>query len=286
MKAYAEFRIPEDYAKEFLPDNLGKSTSTKIAKRVRVLIGSEIYNQIGEIYELVRNRDQDYFFLGWEIQRTYSQNELDSARLLLLKTIKTFEPAGEECGTIYDNQNICDICGAGIRQVSELILDLNTIPKNVNIARTISDEIIIDQEFVDILVNNNITGYQLDPVHHKGLQKRSYGHQKKAWHQLIFTSTVNVHPTTKTGENPFDEDKENMYRCKKGHTIGLDILSDLSVYENSWDGSDIVATREFLGVNRGLLRTSPLLLVSQKLFRLMREKQFKGFTLEVAHLIK
>lgn len=285
MKEYAEFRIPEDYAKEFLPGNIGKSTSTKIARSVRVLIGSEIYNRIGEYYQLVKKRDRKYFYLGWEIRRTYSESELNSAKLLLLKTIKTFEPAGEECGTIYNHQNVCNICGAGIRQGSDLFLDLNAVPKNVNIARTISDEVIIDQEFADTLNNHNMTGYRLGPVHHKNIQKKSARRSLKTWHQLIVTSSVNVHPATKTGEDPFNIDEENNYRCKRGHTIGLDILSELSVYEKSWDGSDIVATKELFGVNRGLLRTSPLLLVSQRLFRLMREIKFKGFTVEVVHLI-
>lgn len=285
MKEYAEFRIPEDYAKEFLPDNLGKSTSTKIARKVRVLVGSETYNEIGEFYRLVKNRDRKYFFLGWEIQRTYSTTELDSAKLLLLKTIKTFEPAGEECGTVYNRQNACNICGAGIRQVSDLFLDLNAVPQNVNIARTISDEVIIDQEFVDILLNHNMTGYKLSPVHHKNIQKKSARRSLKRWYQFIVTSSVNVHSATKTGEDPFNINEENKYRCKRGHTIGLDILSELSVYEKSWDGSDIVATRELFGVNRGLLHTSPLLLLSQRLFRLLREMKFKGFTVEVVHLV-
>lgn len=285
MKEYAEFRIPEGYAKEFLPDNLGKSTSTKIARKVRTLIGSEIYNRIGEHYQLVNRRDRKYFYLGWEIQRTYSTAELASAKLLLLKTIKTFEPAGEECGTVYDRQNACNICGAGIRQVSDLFLDLNTVPQNVNIARTISDEVIIDQEFADVLSNHNMTGYKLGPVHHKNLQKKSTRRSLKTWHQLIVTSPVNVDPATKTGEDPFNIDEENKYRCERGHTIGLEILSELSVYEKSWDGGDLVATRELFGVNRGLLRTSPLLIVSQRLFRLLRDLKFKGFTVEVVHLV-
>jgi len=283
MKAYAEFRIPESYAEKFLSGNIGKKSMTKIARKVKVPVGSNLYNEIGRIYGQIKTIDQKHFFLGWNIHRKYSPRELDDAKLLLLKTVKTFEPAGEECGTIYDTQDACDICGAGRRQVSDLVLDYNTIPKTANIAKTISDEVIVDQEFVDILVNNNMTGYKLGTVLYKSHQARSTKHPSNRWYQLMVNSLVNVHPATKTGEDPFDFDEENKYRCKKGHTIGLDILSELSIYERSWDGSDIVATMELLGVNRGLLHTAPLLLVSQRLFQLI--KKLKGYTVEVVHLI-
>ena len=279
MKTYAEFRIPESYAKEFLPENLGTNLVGFIRK-VRVPIESEMYERIGEIYKLVRNRDQKYFFFGWGIQRIYSQQELESSELLLLKIAKTFSPAGLECGTVYDNQNTCKICGTGIRQMSELILDLNKVPKNVDIARTISNEIIISKELANILIESKATGYELKPVHHK-----SPKHPQKTWYQLLTTSLININPTTKTGEDPFDQDKDNSYRCKNGHTIGLDILSELSINRDSWDNSDIVATRQMLGVNRGLLRTYPLLVISQRLYSLMKTMKCKGFTVEKVKLV-
>ena len=278
MKAYAEFRVPESYAKEFLPAELGKNITGSVRK-IRVPVESKIYERIGEIYRLVRSRDQRYFFLGWSINRSYSKIELEAAELLLLKINKTFEPAGLECGTVYSDQNTCEFCGTGIEQISDLILDLNTVPKNVDIARTISNEIIISQELANILVNN-ITGYELKLVHHKSAK-----YQKKIWHQLITTSLVKINSTTKTGEDPFNEDKGNKYRCVKGHTIGLDILSELSIDRDSWDGSDLAATKELFGVNRGLLRTYPLLVISQRLYSLMKEMDCKGFTVEVVKLI-
>lgn len=283
MKAYVEFRIPETYAKEFLPPNLGKNLRDFV-RRVRVPGNSETYERIGEIYKFIRLRDQDYFFLGWDIQRNYSERELESAELLLLKISKTFEPAGLECGTKYDNQRACEICGSGIQQVSELILDLNTIPKNVDVARTISNEIVISSKMAGILADNGVTGYEIGPVHHKVVRSRADNDPQKIWHQLVVNPSVNVDPITKTGNDPFDNDKEDNYRCKNGHTIGLNILSELSIYRDSWDGSDIVATRQLLGVNRGLLRTYPLLLISQRLYGLMKQAACKGFTVEVVNL--
>lgn len=279
MKEYVEFRIPESYAKEFLPTNLGKNITDSV-RQVHVSVGSEIYKKIGEIDSLVWNRYQKHFFLGWNIKRIYGRKELGSAELLLLKIAKTFEPAGLECGTIYNDKNICEICGTGMQQMSDLILDLNTIPKNVDIARTISNEIIISQKLAKLLADNPVTGFEVKPVNHIAPK-----YKKMPWHQLKITSLVSINSITKTGNRPFDEDEENDYRCKNGHTLGLNILSELSINRDSWDNSDIVATKQFFGVNRGLLRTYPLLVISQRIYSLMMAMKCKGFTVEVVRLV-
>ncbi len=339
MRAIAEFRVQESYAKEFLPANLGKNL-TDTVRKIQVPVGSEIYERIGELTKLVRTRYNTYFFAGWNIKRIYTKEELESAALLHLKITRAFEPVGIECGTIYDRTNTCEICGAGMRQMSELILDMNTIPKSVDIARTLSDEIVVSQELADILGENKITGCELKPVHHKhydqrmsiDLSKSKTGrevlqlaqeagspyptwqfwvwlnkpeqkhlmekvqaerriparlihYQKKPWYQLIVTSSVNVNPATKTGNNPFDEDVNNEYRCRYGHTIGLAVLSELFIDRDSWDGSDVAKTNQLVGVNRGVLRASPLLVISQRLYKLLIEAKIKGFTVEVVRLV-
>jgi hypothetical protein len=279
MKVYVDFRVPESYAKEFLPPDLGRNI-TDTVRQIRVQTGSDIYRKIGDIDRLVRSRDKKHFFLGWIIQRTYTRKELEEAKLLRMKIVKTFEPAGFECGTVYDANNTCEICGTGIRQMSELILDLNAVPKNTDIARTISNEIIVSERISKILIGNKVTGYEVKPVHHT-----SPKYQKEPWFQLMVNSFVHVNSETITGNRPFDEDEKNEYRCSKGHTIGLDILSELYIDEASWDGSDFVETKELFGVNRGLLRTYPLLLVSHRLYKLMIETKCRGFDVERVNLI-
>ena len=112
MKEYAEFRIRENYAREFLPNDMGKCLMD-LVRLSKITSYSDEYRKIGDITRLVRKRDNKYLFFGWSIQRIYSKEELLSAKLLLLKLTKTFEPAGEECGTIYDYKDICEICGSG-----------------------------------------------------------------------------------------------------------------------------------------------------------------------------
>ena len=284
MKAFAEFRIPERYAKQFLPADLGKSF-LNFTRIVRVPVESDLYIRIGELQKLFMSKYQDFFFLGWEYHRIYSPDELESAELLLLKIKRTFEPAGEECGTIYDHGDICEDCGSGIRQVSDLILDLHSIPKNVSIARTISNEIIMTDEMAKSLSDNYITGYELKPVHGKNPRKKQNASTQQIWRQLFVNSVANVSPITIAGNDPFDLDEKNEYRCINGHTFALNLLSELVIEKNSWDGSDFVRTKQLFGVNRGLLRTFSHIMLSQKVYRLFSEYKFKGFTFEVVKLV-
>jgi hypothetical protein len=97
-----------------------------------------------------------------------------------------------------------------------------------------------------------------------------------------------VAPVTRFGVDPFDADEAGEYRCPLGHVLGLNILSELSVVREDWDGADVCATRQWTGVrsrNGGAFRPHPLLLISQKLRRLLGELRAKGFDLEVAYLV-
>lgn len=105
------------------------------------------------------------------------------------------------------------------------------------------------------------------------------------WRQLVVTSTpVPVAPPTRFANSPYDDDAEGRYRCPLGHTAGLNILSEVTVRRDAWDGSDVVRTREYVGSRLGLLVPRPLILISQRVYRLLRELRATGFRVEVAHL--
>ena len=97
---------------------------------------------------------------------------------------------------------------------------------------------------------------------------------------------LGVAPQTRFGVAPFDEDEKGEYRCPKGHVLGLNLLSEVWVKREDWDGADVCATKQWVGYrsrNGGAFRPHPLLLVSQRLRRLLGELKAKGFELEVAH---
>jgi len=104
------------------------------------------------------------------------------------------------------------------------------------------------------------------------------------WRQLRVTGVpVEAVPPTAYGSNPFEVDDPE-FRCPLGHVAGLNVLSELVVDRRSWAGDDIVATRQLTGLREGLLVPSPSLLISPRLFRLMRENHIKGVRYEAAHL--
>jgi hypothetical protein len=168
------------------------------------------------------------------------------------------------------------VCGFGINQISNLILWNKSIPKNTDIARTISSEIIVSEKFSKQVILEGCTSFLFRPVENISRNRIIGG-----WNQLGSTSNIEISKNTKTGNSPFDLDVLNEYRCKYGHTIGLNRLSELFIYYDSWDGSDIVSTKQHFGVKRGLLRTYPIYCISQKVFRLIQENLIRGFSFEV-----
>lgn len=101
------------------------------------------------------------------------------------------------------------------------------------------------------------------------------------WPSLKCPSLAGFHcPLT-----PFDEDITGEYRCPLGDLIGLARMSELCISRTSYSGSDIIATSQFIGTRRGLLRPERFLLISPKLQRAIEQQKLRGFKLEVVHLV-
>jgi hypothetical protein len=129
---------------------------------------------------------------------------------------------------------------------------------------------------------HGILGASLHPVRAKGAKSL----EPSGWSQLVISRTeAEIVAPTRVGNDPFDDDLKNEYRCPQGHLLGLNLLSELSISSASVDGSDIVASRQFIGVRRGVLRPERVLLLSPKLRRLINSEKLKGCEIEVAHLV-
>ncbi|HZP46648.1 MAG TPA: hypothetical protein VFB15_13445 [Candidatus Binataceae bacterium] len=76
-----------------------------------------------------------------------------------------FEPAGEQCGTIYDETRACEICGASPPQISALRLDLRRVPR-ADITRTIANEAVVSERFVEAFHKADLSGADFDAVQH------------------------------------------------------------------------------------------------------------------------
>lgn len=283
MKATVEFRIDEKYAKEFLPDGLGIPLMGMVRK-IRVPVDSKTYFRIGELTQLIRERDNRSLFYGWNIIRKYSTSEIDAAQLFLLKITKAFEPSGIQLGTIYDKRNVCPFCGVGEIQVSELILNKKSLPKGVDIARSLSEEIVVNRGISNLIHNEAITGCILKSILFETTESTNNENPSPEWFQLQIVDGVKIGLNNKTGIAPFEPDDKGEYRCPKGHVMGLNLLSELSIFRSSWDGSDIAVTDKYFGLRKGILRPFPKIIISKKFYNLLQQYKIKGYSIEVVKL--
>src|SRR4051794_14705071 len=108
------------------------------------------------------------FFGFWDITRKYTRAEIAAANAFLFRIKGAFEPAAEELDReVYDDRDACPLCGTPRRQTRDLTLDLRRVPKRGGFAQTIADEWIADQQVADLLLDQEITGVTLRPVHHR-----------------------------------------------------------------------------------------------------------------------
>ena len=223
-------------------------------------------------------REYTNFTIG-EYFRRYTAGELRNAEILQLNIRPHFEPAGDECGTIYET--LCPHCNLGL-QMSELILDLRHVPLHKDIARTIAlVEWVVSSKFVHAFVEKGLSGAEFRSVFDFKNPMRS----SQQWHQLQVVGKAGaIAEETLVGRDPFSP-SEIDWRCPLGHSVAAQILSEVYLRRDAWDGSDIAVTSSLFGQGRNLLRPTPLVIISQRMYRVLQEAELKGYTVEVAHLI-
>lgn len=167
---------------------------------------------------------------------------MDTASFFQMKIKGTFEPAGEEYGTPYDETEACEICGASRKQISPLTLKKGSIPKK-DIARTIAGEVVVSEKFAEAFKQRGLKGAALEPV--------VFGKGASGYFQLIASSELELTVNAVAGVDLFDffegsepseftvtgghhvKLEKEVYKCPKGHTIGLNLLSEASVFNST-----------------------------------------------------
>lgn len=167
MQATYEFRVNSDYADRLFRPDEGKELGS--VRVIRISPDDSRFPEIGELSEEIdrETAGRAYFYAGWTIRYRCTQEELVRAKAFKLWPTHTFEPAGEECGTIYDESTACPHCGAGSTQVSDLRLDLRRVPNRKDLARTIAGEIVVSQRLAELLIDGKFKGVEVRPVRHK-----------------------------------------------------------------------------------------------------------------------
>jgi hypothetical protein len=276
MREKIEFRIPEVLAERYLPAALGQRLG--IARKLEVDAHDPLVIDIKRIDQQLRMSGEGALFTSWDVHRHYSRSELINAELLHGWPKKVFEPAGEECGTMYGD-NHCPECGAGASQLTPLFLDGRRVPYNVDFARTIANEIIVSASVREVFEARELSGVEFSPVKLSNKDgKLSVDH----FQLRVVGPPVLLDSKTRTGGNLFDE--SGYGRCPRGDVVGLNLLSEVTVRREGFVNADVMVTQEMIGVRRGLLRPRPILLFSPKAWRTIEERKLKGLVIEVAYL--
>lgn len=276
MKESYEFRIFKDnYG--LLPPN--KAQFNGMVYVLNIFKDDPIFLRIGEIEKELRKTQGKAFFSFWNVKRKYSKKEIDNTTLFHFKIKTMFEPAGEECGTLFDETSVCEICGANRKQISPLTLKKGTIPKK-DIARTIAGEIVVSEKFATVYKQRGLKGAKLEPV--------VFTKGDSNYYQLVAENEIELSQNTVAGINPFDLSTSNegeIYKCPKGHTIGLNLISEPYVLGSpNIQSNDVIASKQMIGVNRGLLKPEPLYFCSQDFKRMVDEEKLKGLEFELTHI--
>lgn len=251
---------------------------------VRVVLPSDD-PRMPEIIELQRTTSAEgpgeYLIGGVYVTRRYTKAEWSAAELFRVEVHTAFEPAGEECGTQYDESAVCPVCGAGRTRVGPLRLNVRRIPKQADVAETIAgDELVVSERVADAIRAEGLTGVELMPVIHAGKSADSL----PRWFELgVVSSLLAFAPSSRFGSSPINPD--NSSACPVGDKAGFRLLSEATIVRPSSPLSDFHLTAQYLGNRRGLLVPYRTLLMSPRAERLLASFRPRKLYREVAYVV-
>lgn len=277
MREIYDFRLFESEAARYLGEGIGIRIGA-LTRQVVTTAGADEFTLIGNVQRRLL-ADGRRLIASWNVRRKYTPSELAVAQILRLQVTRTFEPAGEECGTVYDETNACPYCGCNRSQVSPLRLRTGHLPTS-DLADTIARETVASGRLIRIARDVAATGLELAALEHCD-SSREYAGDFQQVH-VVGPRAELVAPTA-WGHTPFDD--EGSIPCPNGHVGGLNVLSEAHVSAASWPGLDVVLTRQHEGRTSGLLRPNPLVIISASAYRSLRQFKLTGWIAEVAHLV-
>jgi hypothetical protein len=89
---------------------------------------------------------------------------------------------------------------------------------------------------------------------------------------------------TQVGVNPFISTTYDTKPCPNGDLLGLRLISELWLRDETVPDRDIMTTQQYIGTRRGLLRPQRVMVVSRRLATAIEERGLSGFRLEPVNL--
>jgi len=278
MREILELRLSAAKAAQYIPEAVSQNQDPLDTVRLVLDAHDPLVERLRSVEATFWARGETLFTMC-EITRRYTPRELQSAERLKVEFWPFFMPSGEECGTAYDDSRACSHCGAGAPQVGALRLKVGRIPKSRDLVITPGAEIVVSARLAGAMQARGITGHGLRPV------LDTNDKASADWHQLIIpVKTAEPVAPTRFGKDYLAPEPDSA-RCPSGHILGMRLLSPIHVSRSSLEAKDWLCTRGLLGLRQGLFRPYPLLLISQRLYRLLKELKVRHLNEEVAHLV-
>jgi hypothetical protein len=139
------------------------------------------------LFELLKQHGEEWG--EWHEDR-YTEEELDSARLLLMHANRQCEiDGGVKWGTTYDLSGACPACGTGGRQTSGVFVDGEQLANldGHRAGATYFEHVLLDERLAAELENTGATGLSLHSVYAVMPDKRQV---KLRWKQLCAARTL------------------------------------------------------------------------------------------------
>jgi len=294
MKEIHEFRIWAD--KYHLLPQPNSARFNGVVYVIKVEKDEPLFHTIEKLDRELRKKESTGIFGFWDVRRTYTPVELKEAELFEFKINAAFEPTGEECGTQFDENTACEICGANRNQIGPLKLKKGSIPKK-DIARSIAGEVVVSARLVETVQKTGMRGISFDHV--------ILGTKVSNYFQLKVTSPeLEVTKQTTAGHNVFNltsdvaEEQEftvsgnhivkfekAVFSCPIGHLIGSRLISEPHVKNvASISEFDVFVSRQKVGVKQGLLRPEPIYFCSSAFREMILMEKLTGFDFEIARI--
>jgi hypothetical protein len=223
------------------------------------------------------------------VLKDYTCQELESAELLIWGPTNQaieddyydFYAEGEQHRDLHQR---CPACGARLKQIRDLIVNKARM-RGKDVSLTYSNEVILSERVAQLLYEAGLTGFELRPVHH---YKKPYKGEPTLY-QLVVT---NVLPPMASPPTEF----EHFHHCdvcgrtsrflKHTHQWGkIQYYEDTDVY---YPRSVLEAAKDFNHTAEyfGELRVShPYVIITQRVYRLLREHKVKNWAAVPVYLV-
>jgi len=230
----------------------------------RIVFFKDLYLQI--------KKSKEFYFDVLSPVRKYSKNEIKSAENFRIIFNNYLEISGEEHGTKFDTTNECKFCGS-FRNVDGAYIIDPKIKLKKDVYFTLDGQILVSDKFKDNFSQFNTKEFSFINTNHKNL------------YLLNVINQFLVFETTKFGLNYFDDSNESLnekYICPFGHTLGLNINSELFLFKNQF--MFLSKSTQTIGIKRGLLRPKHIFIGSNLFYQKFNQENLTGLSFEIAHI--